>query len=263
MRALIASAGGAMWRSLCFVLLLGLATQTSAGAQPVDSARPAVGGIPSLADAMIFYVARGAPGACGKDCSEWIAAEGAIQWDTHKRLLAVLGRVGEHKLPLVLDVRGEANLNVAVSMGRIIRERGLDVTAATTRAERCAGATEADCFALKRGGGPLEARIDASAVHCDVACVLVLAGGVHRTLPAATRMIIGGRAIKNRLGLNVADERREGLQTRFGDQFRLYLTQMGISPEFMDTIDRNTEQQRNTELKPDDWTRLRIVTPVQ
>jgi len=76
-------------------------------------------------------------------------------------------------------------------------------------------------------------------------------------------MVIGGRAIKNRLGLNVSEERREGLQARFGDQFRLYLSQMGIAPEFMDIIDRNTEQQRGTELKPVDWTRLRIVTPVQ
>jgi hypothetical protein len=261
MRALIASAGVGMSRSLSVGMLsLMLAVAVPAHAQPVDSARPAVGGVASLADAMIFYVARGAPGACGPGCSEWIAAEGAIQWDSHKRLLAVLGRAGERKLPLVLDVRGEANLNVAVSMGRIIRERGLDVTAGATRVAQCAGATEADCFALKRGGGPLDAGVDASAAHCDVACVLVLAGGVHRTLPAATRMIIGGRAIKNRLGLNVADERREGLQTRFGEQFRLYLTQMGISPEFMDIIDRNTEQQRGTELKPDDWTRLHIVT---
>jgi hypothetical protein len=251
-----------MWRFILVgIFLLGLAGLTSAAAQPVDPVRPPAGGVASLADAMIFYVARGAPGACGPGCSEWIAAEGAIQWDTHKRLLAVLGRVGEHKLPLVLDVRGEANLNVAVSMGRIIRERGLDVTAGVTRIERCVGTTEADCFMLKRGGGPFEARIDASAVHCDVACVLVLAGGVHRTLPPTTWMIIGGRAIKNRLGLNVADERREGLQARFGEQFRLYLTQMGISPEFMDIIDRNTEQRRPTELKADDWARLRIVTP--
>src|SRR5262245_36322463 len=122
MRALIASAGGTMWRSISSVglLLLGLGSLTSVHAQPVDSARPAVGGVASLADAMIFYVARGAPGACGPGCSEWIAAEGAIQWDSHKRLLAVLGKVGEHRLPLVLDMRGDANLNVAVSMGRII-----------------------------------------------------------------------------------------------------------------------------------------------
>src|SRR5262249_911106 len=174
-------AGTTMWRSVSLGLLLfGLTGLTSAHAQTVDPARPAVGGVASPADAMIFYVARGAPGACGPNCSQWIAGEGVIQGDTHKRLLALLGRAGEHKLTLVLDVRGESNLNVAVSMGRIIRERGLDVTAGPTLVERCAGATDADCFALKRGGGPLDARIDVSAAHCDIACVLVLAGGVHR-----------------------------------------------------------------------------------
>ena len=32
--------------------------------------RPPVGGIGELPDAMIFYVANGAPGACGQGCSE-------------------------------------------------------------------------------------------------------------------------------------------------------------------------------------------------
>ena len=43
-------------------------------------------------DAMIFYVAHGATGACGQGCADWIAAEGTVQWDTHKRLFAILDR---------------------------------------------------------------------------------------------------------------------------------------------------------------------------
>src|SRR5262249_50604124 len=128
MRALIASAGATMWRSISVLMfLLGLAGLTSARAQPVDPAPPPVGGVASPAGAMIFYVAKGAPDACGPGCSEWIAAEGAIQWDTYKRLLAVLDRIGSgRKLPVVLNVSDGGSPDAASSMGRIIREHGLD-----------------------------------------------------------------------------------------------------------------------------------------
>ena len=68
-------------------------------AQAETPQRPAVGGIGSLPDAMIFYVAHGPAGACGQGCSEWIAAEGTVQWDTHKRLLNILDRQAGRKLP--------------------------------------------------------------------------------------------------------------------------------------------------------------------
>ena len=59
-----------------------------------DAARPLVGGVISPADAMIFYLARGREGACGPNCSEWIAAEGVVEWDTFKRLFAFAARLG-------------------------------------------------------------------------------------------------------------------------------------------------------------------------
>ena len=77
-------------RAAIFGGLIGLVAAGCAEAQ--DPHRPAVGGIGSPVNAMIFYVAHGADGACGKGCSEWIAAEGTVQWDTHKRLIAILDR---------------------------------------------------------------------------------------------------------------------------------------------------------------------------
>ena len=82
---------------------------------------------------MIFYVAHGAPGACGPGCSDWIAAEGTVQWDTYKRLIAILDRQAGRKLPVVIHALGESNLNVATSLGRILRDRGIDTTAGTHR----------------------------------------------------------------------------------------------------------------------------------
>ena len=100
-----------MLRKIVFGGLM-LVTASAAMAQ---APRPAVGGIGSPPDAMIFYVAHGAPNACGPGCSDWIAAEGTVQWDTHKRLFNILDRNAGRRLPLIIHAWGESNLNVATS----------------------------------------------------------------------------------------------------------------------------------------------------
>jgi hypothetical protein len=239
----------------------GLISFIAAGfAQAQTPQRPPVGGIGSPPDAMIFYVAHGAAGACGPGCSEWIAAEGTIQWDTYKRLLAILDRQAGHRFPVVIHARGESDLNVATSLGRILRDRGIDTTAGSTEVEACNGKSGMECFQLKRPSGPLDARINLSEMRCDLGCVLMLAGGVHRSLPRGTRMILNGMFIRNRLAPNVSDEHREGLTARFSEKFRLYLREMGVEPELLDIIDSNPDPRRGIELPPSEWTRLRIVT---
>ena len=243
------------------VVFSGLTALVAAGvAQAQTPQRPPVGGIGSPPNAMIFYVARGAPGTCGPGCSEWIAAEGTVQWDTHKRLLAILDRQAGRKLPVVIHSWGESNLNVAASLGRILRDRGIDTTAGPTEVESCNGKPEAECFALKRPGGPLDAKVNAPDVPCDLACVLMLAGGVHRSLPTGIKMILSGMFIRNRLAPNVSEERREGLTALYGEQFRRYLRDMGVEPELLDIVDGNSETRRQIEMPPSEWIRLRIVT---
>jgi hypothetical protein len=253
-------AGMVAWsiRAIIFGGLVNLVATGFAAAQTMQ--RPAIGDFGSPRDAMIFYVAHGAPGACGQGCSEWIAAEGTVQWDTYKRLLAILDRQAGRKLPVVIHSWGESNLNVATGMGRILRDRGIDTTEGTTEVQACDGKSEADCFALKRPGGPLDARMNLSQASCDLACVLVLAGGVHRRLPPGTRMILTGMAIRNRLAPNVSDEQRESLTARFGEQFRDYLRAMDVDTELLDIVERNSASRHQTELPPSEWARLRIVT---
>src|SRR5262249_34999554 len=144
----------------------------AASAASAQAPRPLVGGIGSPPDAMIFYVAHGAADACGTGCSDWIAAEGTVQWDTHKRLINVLDRNTGRKPPLVIHVWGQSNLNVATSLGRILRDRGIDTTTGITEVVACTGKSDADCFALKRPGGPLEASVTSPGAPCDFTCVL-------------------------------------------------------------------------------------------
>src|SRR2546429_3282627 len=166
------------------IVTAGLIALASIGfAQAQTPPRPAVGGIGSPPDAMIFYVAHGAAGSCGQNCSDWIAAEGTVQFDTHKRLIAILDRQAGRKLPVVIHSWGESDLNVATSLGRILRDRGIDTTEGTTEVEACNGKPEAECFALKRPAGPLDARMNLPDAPWDLACVLMLAGGGHPSLP--------------------------------------------------------------------------------
>ncbi len=245
-------------RIAVFVALIGLVAACLAQAQTPQ--RPPVGGISSPPDAMIFYVAHGTAGSCGQGCSDWIAAEGTVQWDTHKRLISILDRNAGHKFPLVIHARGESNLNVAASLGRILRDRGIDTTVGTTEVGACNGKQEIECFTLKRPGGPLEAKLNVTEQRCDLGCMLMLAGGVHRSLPTGTRVILSGMSIHNRLAPNVSDQRREGLTALFGEQFRMYFRDMGLDPALLDTVDNNSESHRETEIPPSDWMRLGIVT---
>jgi hypothetical protein len=253
-------AGMGTW-SVRAIILGGLINLAAAGlAAAQTTSRPPIGGFGSPPDAMIFYVAHGAAGACGQGCSEWIAAEGTVQWDTNKRLLAILDRQAGRKPPVVIHSWGQSDLDVATKLGRILRDRGIDTTVGSTDVEACHGKPEAECFALKRPGGPLDAKVNLSDPRCELDCVLMLAGGVHRSLPPGTRMILGGMFIRNRLAPNVSDAERKGLTARLDELFRIYLRAMGVEQELLDIVDRNSESRRQIELPPAEWARLRIIT---
>jgi hypothetical protein len=205
-------------------------------------------------------LARGRDGACGQNCSEWIAAEGIVEWDTFKRLFAFAARLGERKPPVILNNWGESDLKVAMSLGKIIRDRGLDVSAGKTVVAGCADATEVACIALKRSGKSLDAAIDASAVECDIGCLLILAGGVHRTLAADAKVIIGPTHVRDRLTPNVSEVRQKGLLAYYGDQYRIYLKQMGVATDVVGIIEQNAASGRATQILRADWLRLGIVT---
>jgi hypothetical protein len=243
------------------VLLSGLiAVITADLALGQTTQRPPVGGVGSPPDAMIFYIAHGAADACGKGCSDWIAAEGTVQFDTNRRLMAILDRQAGRKLPLVVHALGRSSFDTATKLGRILRDRGIDATVGVTDVGACHDKVESECFALKRTGGPLDATIKPLDNACDIACVLMLAGAVHRSLPPTTRVILTGMTIYNRLAPNVSEEEREGATAMFGQQFRVYLREMGVQTELLDIIDRNSATHRATELPPSEWTRLGIVT---
>jgi hypothetical protein len=71
--------------SLCLVsLFAALLVCATAPAAAGDAPSPDIAKIIQR-EQMIFFVARGEPDACGAGCSEWVAAEGRIDFDAPRR----------------------------------------------------------------------------------------------------------------------------------------------------------------------------------
>ncbi|CCE01760.1 hypothetical protein [Bradyrhizobium sp. STM 3809] len=230
-------------------------------AQPATTPSAPIAEFGTLPDAMIFYVAHGARDSCGPGCADWIAAEGTIRFDTFKRLIAILDRQSGRKLPVIIQSRGDADLSSAVSMGRILRDRGIDAAVGRTQVDACRDKSQTECLALKRAGGPFDAALDTSRVLCETSCFLMLAGGVHRSLPPDAHVELVGMEIRNRLAPNVSAEHRAGLTTYYSGQARLYLREMGIDPGILDIVDRNwADRKRPTDVPPSAWLKFGLVT---
>jgi tetratricopeptide (TPR) repeat protein len=213
----------------------------------------------SMPDALMVYVAHGPAGACGERCDEWLAVEGTVDWDGPRRLTAALDRLGTRRIPVALNFRERSGLTPAMSMGKLLRERGFETTVGQTLVEGCEDPLAASCVALKRTGKPVQARLVASKV-CDVACLLGLAGGVRRTVPDSTTVVIGSMWVPNRIGVQAEEPFRDGRHTRFRDLIKLHLTQMGVDPQVADMMEDNYATARRIELSREDIARLRIVT---
>jgi hypothetical protein len=135
---------------------------------------------------MVFYLAKGEDGACGPGCSEWIAAEGGFDLGAAQRLRTLLTRLGKRKLPIFFHSPGGLG-NVAMTMGRLLREREMTAGVSETIPAGCVAASAQACQALKRSGQALAAELRNLGV-CASACVYALIGAKVRTVPPGARL---------------------------------------------------------------------------
>jgi hypothetical protein len=235
------------------------ALRIRAAAHAAQGTASSTAGFGSMPDVLTIYVAHGPAGACGERCEEWLAVEGTADWDGSRRVIAALDRLGTRKIPVVLNFRGRSDFGAAMSIGKILRERKVDATAGQTLVEGCDNPLGASCMALKRSGKPVQARLVPNKV-CDIACLLGLAGGVRRTLPEATTVVIGGMMVGNRIGLEAVEPFRDGRRVQFRDLVKVHFTQMGVDPQVADMMEKHDAAPGRTELTRQDVARLRIVT---
>ncbi len=166
------------------------AAQTPPARPAAPSATPA--GPPAAASSMKVRLVRSSEPGCEPDCPEWISAQGQIDHSTPAEFRRVLARIGNRKLPILIDSIG-GSVDPSLVVGRMIRAKGLDVVVTKTVLTPC-DPREAACRSLKAKGvepGRPEARIS----RCASSCAFILAGGVRRYVGAWT--VVGLHEIKS------------------------------------------------------------------
>jgi hypothetical protein len=140
---------------------------------------------PALATAapppMVFYVARGAPDACGRGCDSWIAVEGQVDGSAAPRFRKFLQATGNRDLPIYLASPG-GNLDQALAMGTMLRERGATARVGRTLVSDCGFEAQdsAACIKLKQSGRVLRGDIFTRSANCNSACPYLLLGATTR-----------------------------------------------------------------------------------
>jgi hypothetical protein len=144
-------------------------------------------------DPMIFYLAKGEGDACGAGCSEWIAAEGNVDFAAPQRLRVLLGRLGKRKLPIFFHSPGGL-MGGAMEIGRILREREMSAGVSRTIPAGCIAAPDQACKSLKQSGQVVAAELHAIA-GCNSGCVYALVGAKVRQVPPGAKLGVHSAAI--------------------------------------------------------------------
>jgi hypothetical protein len=105
---------------------------------------------------MVFYVAKGAPDACGRGCDRWIAAEGQVDSGAALRFRKFLRQLRDRHLPMYFSSPG-GNLDQALAIGAMLRGQPVVARVARTVVRECGfEAQDGDaCIRLKQSGREL------------------------------------------------------------------------------------------------------------
>lgn len=163
---------------------------------------------------MIFFLAKGAPNACGAGCSEWIAAEGMIDLDASRRLRDFLGTLSRRDMPIFFNSAG-GDVRESLLLGVILRERRMTAGVGRTLPEGCrnTGSTDDACRRLMQSKKEHKARLVTAATHCVSGCVYALLGGAVRQVAPDAQLGVhsvrpSARAAAQRPPINVDDAHR-------------------------------------------------------
>jgi hypothetical protein len=205
---------------------------------------------------MTFVIVRSSKPGCEPNCPQWIAAEGEITGATAGQFKAVLAKLGDLKLPVVINSPG-GDLRSAIDMGRMIRKRQLSTGVGFTQYEGCRPADKTCKLPKSQKGVYRGIALDEEA-YCFSACPLVLAGGIERiagpsailgvhqvrttgfqeriTYRETFRIVNGkkkvtGRKIVGRKKIKTYE--KVGLDKRLRGMLVPYLKQMGVSEVFL------------------------------
>src|SRR5260221_5437363 len=132
---------------------------------------------------MVFYVAKGAHDACGRGCDSWIAIEGQVDSGAALRFRKILRQIKDRNLPMYFSSPG-GNLDQALAMGAMLRERPVVARVARTVVRECGFESQdsAPCLKLKQSGRELHGDLWTRGAICNSACPYLILGANTREI---------------------------------------------------------------------------------
>ena len=131
---------------------------------------------------------------CEPNCPQWIYAEGEIVANTANKFNQIL-RVAGGKAPLLIIQSGGGDVRAAMSMGRAIRTRKMNVAVGYAFGLAC-NANDPFCSETLKSRQTTPGFVSTQPSYCASACTLVLAAGVARI--ADKNSVIGTHQIINK-----------------------------------------------------------------
>ena len=170
---------------------------------------------------MIFVVATGEPNACGRDCTEWIAAQGRFDKGAAQRFREFLAVSARRDLPIFFNSDGGL-LGEAVQIGSILRENRMTAGVARTVVEGCQLGFPLDdaCRHLMQSKREHKAKLYYGGARCASACVYAMVG-------ASTRHVDPGATLRIHSSIGREIDKAE-------NSLRRYVVAMGVDPGLVD-----------------------------
>lgn len=227
-------------------LLMAVALAAAAQVMPLPAA---AGSIDRTLPMRFELRLQGPAAACGGKCKLWIAASGVITADTPRDFETFAQNRDLAGGTVVLDSDG-GSVHGAIALGRDIRRLGLDTTVGSI--------VDLDGAQQDPPRATFSPRAD-----CESMCGFVLLGGVHRTVPAAARVMVHQIWLGDRRDdPTAANYTAEDLVLVQRDIGRLakYTIDMGGSIELLDLALRIPPWERMHALTPEETRSARLVT---
>jgi hypothetical protein len=174
---------------------------------------------------LIFVVATGEPNACGRGCTEWIAAEGRFDEGAAQRLREFLAALAKRDLPIFFNSDGGL-VREAVQIGSILRENRMTAGVARTVPEGCHLSFPLDdaCRRLMQSKREHKARLYFGGARCGSACVYAMIG-------ASTRHVEPGATLRVHSSVSLESDKHENFLWR-------YVLLMGVDPALVDAASK-------------------------
>jgi hypothetical protein len=188
---------------------------------------------------IVFYLVKGAPDSCGHGCDSWIEAEGQIDSGAAARFRKFLARVKGRDLPIYFFSPG-GNLEQALAMGAMLRERSATAGVARTVLQECGFEAQDSevCLKLKQSGREFHGDLETRGAICNSACPYLILGATTREIapdttlavhsPKVILQFIGGKPTQETL--TAATERG---RERIGRLLASYFKRMGAEPALL------------------------------